>query len=78
MKMTNLIIPKMYYQPKTKAENQILAKMREHKISSFSKPELNRVFSGCAGPGICIKTTKRMINQGLTIDSVYNGPKTLK
>ena len=68
--LNNSIKSLKMYEPTLKREIQVLAKMREMKIKSLSDSELERVFSPCVAPKLCVETAKDMINKGLAIDSV--------
>jgi len=55
-----------------KSLENIKAKMREQKIKDFSKKELDRVFKDTVSPKACKRGVKKLIEQGLTIESLYS------
>jgi hypothetical protein len=58
-----MIIPELY--------ETFISKMREMEITSLSDSEIDRVFHNCVSPIICIKKTKELINNGLSMADIY-------
>ena len=52
----------------------IISKMVDGKIASFSESELDRVFAGCASPKMCKRAVAVMLEDDLTIEEIYNVP----
>lgn len=54
-----------------KSLENVCAKMREYEIRNFSDKEQDRVFSNTVSPKACKRGLQRMIQEGLTIHSLY-------
>jgi len=49
----------------------VMAKMRENNLKDFSDDELQRVFKNTVSPTSCIRGARVLIQNGLTIESLY-------
>jgi len=52
-------------------DHAVMAKLYEMKVKDFSEAELKRAFAGVVGFEACMKRTRRMIDQGLTIRELF-------
>lgn len=54
-----------------KSLNTIKAKIREQRIKDFSQAEIDRVFKNVVSPIACKRGVKMLMEQGLTIEKLY-------
>lgn len=57
--------------------NCFIQRMRDMEIKNLSDKELHRVFEGCLIPKYCIDKMKKLMDEGLTIEQVWNTPESL-
>jgi hypothetical protein len=60
---------------KEAVKNRVLAVLEQHRPTSFSDDELDRVFKSCVAPAVCKRVVLDMVSTGeLTVQSIKQLP----